>query len=189
MGGKARDDTSASSQVGAATADWLRIPKAALTVLRRIVDVIAVGLLAAIIFLISFQIMGRYFFNYSISWSEEAATFVQVWIVMLGAGIAMRNRHHVGVDVLITRCPKIVQQIAKTASFLLGAWFLLVVIVGSMSLITLGMIVRSPALQIPMAIPYLALPIGMSYFLLEFALATLPEIRNPRGPAQPPLDD
>lgn len=178
-----------ASASGAAGAAWLRYPKFALDVVRRIVDVIAVGLLAAIIFLISFQIMGRYFFNYSISWSEEAATFVQVWLVMLGAGIAMRNRHHVGVDVLITRCPKIVQQVAKTASFLLGAWFLLVVIVGSMSLISLGMIVRSPALQIPLAVPYSALPVGMAYFLLEFAIATLPEIRNPAGPAQPSLDD
>ncbi|MCG6121605.1 MAG: TRAP transporter small permease [Microvirga sp.] len=170
--------------------DWLRIPRLALTVLRRIVDVVAVALLCLIIFLISFQILGRYFFNYSISWSEEAATFVQVWLVMLGAGIAMRNRHHVGIDVLIVRCPLIVQRIAKTASFLLGIWFLLVVIVGSASLIGIGMIVRSAALQLPMAIPYAALPVGMAYFLIEFAVATLPEIRDPAAAAPPrSLDD
>lgn len=150
-----------------------------LTVLRSIVNGVAILLLCAMILLILIQILGRYVFNYSISWSEEAATFAQIWLVMLGAGIAMRNRNHVGIDFLISLCPVFMQRLAKAASFLLAAWFLVVVITGSMSLIAIGMIVKSPALQIPMAVPYYALPVGMSYFLLEFAIATLPEIRNP----------
>jgi C4-dicarboxylate transporter DctQ subunit len=132
-----------------------------------------------------FQILGRYVFNYSISWSEEAATFVQVWLVMLGAGLAMRNRNHVGIDLLLVRFPVIVQQVAKSAAFLLSAWFLVVVITGSMSLIAIGMIVKSAALRLPMAVPYFALPIGMSYFLLEFAIATLPDIYKPEKTRQP----
>ena len=133
--------------------------------------------------LILFQILGRYVFNYSISWSEEAALFAQAWLVMVGAGIAMRYRNHVGVDILIAMCPAVVQRVAKAASFLLGVWLLIVVIIGSFSLIAIGMIVKSAAMQIPLAIPYMALPIGLSYFLLEFAIATLPEIRDPAAAA------
>jgi C4-dicarboxylate transporter DctQ subunit len=80
---------------------------------------------------------------------------------------------------------QIIRLIAKSAAFLLGAWFLLVVITGSMSLIAIGMIVKSAALRLPMAVPYFALPIGMSYFLLEFAIATLPEIYKPEKSRQP----
>jgi TRAP-type C4-dicarboxylate transport system permease small subunit len=156
-----------------------------LKALRFTVDSILISLLCVLIFLIMFQIMGRYVFNYSISWSEEAATFVQVWLVMLGAGLAMRNRNHVGIDLLVVRFPVIIQKVAKSAAFLLGAWFLLVVITGSMSLIAIGMIVKSAALRLPMAVPYFALPIGMSYFLLEFAIATLPEIYKPEKSRQP----
>jgi TRAP-type transport system small permease protein len=163
--------------------------KGALFVLRRVVDAVLIFLLVAMVFLIMFQILGRYVFNYSISWSEEAATFAQVWLVMLGAGLAMRNRHHVGIDILINLCPRIVQQVAKSASFLLGVWFLLVVIIGSMGLMTIGMIVSSPALGWPMALAYGSLPVGMAYFLLEFALATLPEIRDPHSAQQPPVVD
>ena len=155
--------------------------------LRRIVDVVSILLLLAMTGLILFQILGRYVFNYSIAWSEEAAIFSQVWLVMLGTGIAMRNRNHVGVDVLIAICPRAVQRIAKAASFLLGVWLLIVIIIGSFSLIAIGLIVKSAALQIPLAIPYIALPVGLSYFLLEFALATLPEIRD--GPIEPVQED
>ena len=148
--------------------------------LRRIVNAVAILLLVAMTGLILFQILGRYVFNYSISWSEEAAIFAQVWLVMLGSGIAMRNRNHVGVDVLIIRCPPAVQRVARAASFLLGVWLLVVIIVGSFSLIAIGLIVKSAAMQIPLAIPYVAMPVGLSYFLLEFGLATLPEIRGAR---------
>lgn len=159
-----------------------------LSALRTVINVVAISLLIAMIALIFCQILGRYVFNYSISWSEEAATFVQVWLVMLGAGIAMRNRQHVGIDMLIRRCPVVVQRLVKGSGFLLAAWFLLVVIVGSLKLLALGMIVMSPALQVPLAVPYLALPVGMAYFLLEFAIATLPEIRDPLSAGSAPGD-
>jgi TRAP-type C4-dicarboxylate transport system permease small subunit len=151
----------------------------ALSALRRIVDLVAMTLLFVMVFLILAQILGRYVFNYSISWTEEIATFAQIWLVMLGAGIAMRNRQHVGIDFLVTRCSFAVQRIVKGIGFLLGSWFLLVVISGSFGLLAIGLLVKSPALQIPLAIPYSALLVGMSYFLLEFAIATLPEIRDP----------
>lgn len=154
---------------------------AVLRILRRIVDIVAILLLLGMVSLIFIQILGRYAFNFSISWSEECATFAQIWLVMLGAGIAMRNRHHVGIDLLVVRCPLNVQRVVKAAGFLLSAWFLVVVIVGSFSLLALGMIVKSPALQLPLAVPYSALPVGMGYFLLEFAIATLPEIHDPRS--------
>ena len=147
---------------------------------RMVVDVVLVALLTAMIGLIMFQILGRYVFNYSISWSEEAAIFVQIWIVMLGAGLAMRNRHHIGIDLVVSRLPPLLRSLLKSTSFLLSVWFLLVLVVGSFGLISLGLIIKSTALQLPMAIPYAALPIGMSYLLLEFALATLPELA-PRG--------
>lgn len=152
----------------------------ALRVVRTLVDVVLVALLTTMIGLIMFQILGRYVFNYSISWSEEAAIFVQIWIVMLGAGLAMRNRNHIGIDLVVSRLPAVARVLLKSASFLLSVWFLLVLIVGSFGLISLGMIIKSTALQLPMAVPYAALPIGMSYLLLEFALATFPELA-PRG--------
>ena len=152
-----------------------------LQLVRKCVEVLAIVLLAVMAVLILFQILGRYVFNYSIAWSEEAALFTMVWMVMLGAGIAMRHRNHVGVGVLIARCPPVVQRLTKAASFLLGVWLLVVIIIGSFSLIAIGMIVQSAAMQIPLAIPYLALPIGLAYFLIEFAVATIPEIRDPKA--------
>lgn len=155
----------------------------ALNGIRRLVDALAIILLLSMVGLIFAQVLGRYFFNYSISWSEESATFVQVWLVMLGAGIAMRNRQHAGIDMLVNKCPAWLQRLVRGVGFLLAAWLLIVIIIGSFSLITLGLIVKSAALQLPLAIPYTALPVGMAYFLLELALVTIPDIYDPEAAA------
>lgn len=151
----------------------------ALTGLRRLIDLIAGLLFIYMALAIMAQILGRYVFGYSIAGTDETAVFAQVWLVLLGAGIAMRNRQHVGVDVLIRRTPERVQQLARLASYALGMWFLYVVFVGSFALLTIGMMVQSPALRLPMAIPYAALPVGMAYFMLEFSIASLPDILRP----------
>lgn len=146
---------------------------------RRLVDVLAGLLFIYMAFAILAQILGRYVFAYSIAGTEETAIFAQVWLVLLGAGIAMRNRQHVGIDFLILKTPFLVQRLARIASFALGLWFLYVVFVGSFGLLAIGMMVQSAALRIPMVWPYAALPVGMAYFTLEFVLASLPAILRP----------
>lgn len=164
---------------GGAAHPLLRAGCHGLRLLRRVVDVAVLALLAYMACAILAQVVGRYFFNYSIAWSEETATFAQVWLTLLGAGVAMRHNQHVGVDFLILKAPPALQRIVTGAAFLLGAWFLGVVVVGSLSMLSIGMMVKSPALRLPMAIPYAALPVGFGYFLLEFALSTLPRVLRP----------
>lgn len=157
-----------------------------LWLLRRTVDVAVLGLMSYMGFAIMAQVIGRYFFNYSIAWSEETATFAQAWLTLLGAGVAMRYNQHVGVDFLILKAPLGVQRVFNGLAFLLGVWFLGVVVVGSLSMLSIGMMVKSPALRLPMAIPYAALPVGFGYFLIEFAISTLPRVLRPGAstPAQ-----
>lgn len=168
--------------------DWLeRASRLMLTFIRRTVDLVAGLLFIYMLIAIMAQILGRYIFGYSIAGTEETAIFAQVWLVLLGAGVAMRNRQHVGVDVLIRRAPEVVQKVTRLASFALGLWFLLVVFVGSFSLLAIGMMVQSAALRWPMAVPYTALPVGISYFILEFSIASLPDIFRPSKAEQAPV--
>ena len=56
-----------------------------------------------------------------------------------------------------------------------------------MSMVAIGMIVKSPALRIPLAIPYSALPVGFGYFLLEFAVTSIPRLLKPVIAEEPSL--
>ncbi len=67
----------------------------------RLLKVLLTGLMAAMIVAVSLQIVAR--FTGVIPryiWTEEAARFCFVWIVMIGSAIAVRDETHFDVDLL-----------------------------------------------------------------------------------------
>ena len=136
------------------------------------------------------QVFGRYFFNYSISWTEETAKFAQIWVVFIGAGIAMRRGWHVAVDVLPSKLPLGPARAVSVAIAAACIGFLCIVVFGSLPLIELGwMFEVSPVLQVPMWIIYLCIPIGALYFAVEIVLSVIDRWDRPYGArpsAEPP---
>ena len=45
----------------------------------------------------------RYFFDYSLTWAEEASRYCFVWLIFLGAVVAARENVHLGVDTLVQK--------------------------------------------------------------------------------------
>lgn len=127
------------------------------------------------------QVFGRYIFNYSISGAAESATFAQVWMIFLASGLAMKDRLHVSVDVLQDLLPAPMLRFLTIVIAIPCIWFLWQAIVGSLALIDIGTIQSSPVLQLPMWIPYLSLPVGLSYLGLEFILFLAARWDDPKG--------
>jgi len=136
-------------------------------VIRKVVITLVIIFYTYMVAAVVIQVFGRYVFNYSIGWATETATFSQIWMVLLAAGVAMRRNLHVGVDVLVSKLPRTGRRFLICISGFAALWFLYQAIVGSFSMIEVGRIQTSPAIGLPMWIPYLSLPIGLSYFGLE----------------------
>jgi TRAP-type C4-dicarboxylate transport system permease small subunit len=149
---------------------------------RLAVAVIVVACFAYMTLAVLAQVFGRYVFNYSISWTEETARYAQIWVVLMGAGIAMRRGLHVAVDALAAMLPL---RWARVLSLLIAAgalWFLGVVVYGSLPLIELGWLFEtSPVLQLPMWVIYLSLPLGAAYFALEIVARAVERWNQPFG--------
>ena len=149
---------------------------------RLTVAVIVVACFAYMTLAVLAQVFGRYVFNYSISWTEETARYAQIWVVLMGAGIAMRRGLHVAVDALAAMLPL---RWARGLSLLIAAgslWFLGVVVYGSLPLIELGWLFEtSPVLQLPMWVIYLSLPLGAAYFALELVARVVERWNQPFG--------
>ena len=128
------------------------------------------------------QVLGRYVFNYSISWTEETAKFAQIWVVPDGG-----RHHHAPRSARRRRRPPrhAAAEAARPLSIVVaagGLWFLGIVIYGSLPLIELGwMFERSPVLLFPMWIIYLCLPIGAFYFAIEIVLSVIERWDQPFG--------
>jgi TRAP-type C4-dicarboxylate transport system permease small subunit len=67
----------------------------------RLLQWILTGLLMLLVVPVTLQIVARYTeFIPRYIWTEEAARFLFVWIIMIGASIAVRERTHFDVDIL-----------------------------------------------------------------------------------------
>jgi len=151
--------------------------------LRLIMTWLIIGFFGYMAIAVLVQVVGRYVFNYSSDWAAETATFAQIWMILLAAGLAMRSNLHVSVDALTNILPVPILRLLTIVIAVPCLWFLWKAIVGSIVLIDIGHIQTSPVLQIPMWIPYLALPIGLIYFGLELVLSLVVKWKDPKGSA------
>lgn len=113
------------------------------------------------------EVGGRYVFNYSIAASSELATMAQIWMVLVGAGIAARHDMHARVDALVNLLPTPIRRTLLVAGAGLGIVFLMAIVVGAVPIVQRGFDQSTPSLGIPMAIPYSGLFIGPIYFAVE----------------------
>jgi len=71
-----------------------------------------IGLVAAIAVIVIASVIMRYIFNNSISWSEDAAKFLMVWLAFLGAPLGFRHGAHVAIE-LLPPLPAVVRRIIR----------------------------------------------------------------------------
>jgi len=141
--------------------------------IRSLINWLVIIFFSYMVIAVFYQVLGRYIFHYKLGIAAETATYAQIWMVLLAAGIAMKKNMHVGVDILLRVLPKKFQKIIIILSFILVLSFLILALKGCFALILVGSESTSPALGIPMWIPYLSVPIGIIYITLELVFVTI----------------
>ena len=149
-----------------------------LNIVRKITNYLVIIFFIYMVLAVFYQVLGRYIFSYKLGAAAETATFAQIWMILLASGIAMRKNMHVGVDVLLRKLNIKFQKIIITISSLITIVFLLMVLKGSIQLLMVGAQSTSPAISIPMWIPYLSVPLGITFILLELIILTLTKLKQ-----------
>jgi TRAP-type C4-dicarboxylate transport system permease small subunit len=130
--------------------------------------------------LIGAQVFSRYFMNHSIFWAEEVGRITLVWITFLGASAAFKRRAHVGIDFFVTRLSTGAQRLCRRFVPAAGCMlFVTFVWHGSLYCCFVSS-QKTPALGIPLFLPYLVFPLSGLLFLLHACdqlLEDLPDIK------------
>jgi len=122
-------------------------------------DYILAIILGIIVLVMFAQVVFRYTLNNSLSWSEELAKYLFIWLCFLGAAVGIRDRIHIGVDFLADRLPvKWKQYLELFNIFLITGFCGIIAAVGFLWVFkTSGTL--SPAIRLPLNIAfYAALP-------------------------------
>lgn len=128
----------------------------------RFEEILLVFTLVAMVLLIFGQVIGRYVLGSSPSWTEELARYIHIFQVWIGASYAVKLREHIRVGAFIERFGGVSRQVLETISIII--WFtisLFLAVYGTELVLTSlqnGQV--TPAMQLPMWIPFIAIPLG-----------------------------
>lgn len=158
-----------------------------LEVISRIMDKILSYIMAILLVAMSGVVFGnvfsRYFLNTTWGWYEEVSRFLLIWIVFLGAVVALIRGDHLSIDLLsIVFSPKVCRAMAVLTDLLLlvalaimckGAWDMAVDSLAS------GWVASS--IPIPYGWVYMIGPVAAVLMLVQTLIKTAGDIRAMKG--------
>ena len=136
----------------------------------RVLATIATAWLALIVFV---AVVFRYMFNAPLTWSDEMAVSLFVWVSFLGAAVAMRENRHSGVDNLVAKLSGRSLRIVQAITLVGVAMFLLIWTAKGIETLPILAIQNTPSLQISVSWVYAGLPVGSVLMLIQLIARTL----------------
>lgn len=83
----------------------------------------SIALVVAIAAVVAAGVFWRYVLNDSLSWYEEMAKFMMVWLVFVGAPVALRVGGHISIEMLPEALPSRLKAALWLAVTVIVAWF------------------------------------------------------------------
>ena len=142
-------------------------------------ECILMGLLSVATFLVFLQIVMRYVFMDPLSWSEEMARYIYIWQTWIATSYAVRKRRHLR----ITSAVDLIKGRSRTLLeiFVMVVWAAFTVFLCFKAATLCRMIYTggqiSPALSIPMWIPYAAIPVGSALMTVRLIQQIVADIK------------
>jgi TRAP-type C4-dicarboxylate transport system permease small subunit len=141
-------------------------------------DICLVVMFAAMVGIIFFQVIMRYVFNNSLSWSEELGKFIFVWISWLGISIGQRRNEHIKITMLVDKLPPMGQKIAEIISDIILIIICLVTLYYAIILVQTQVKVPYAGIKISTAWGYLSLVLGCGFISLRLFANIFKDIKE-----------
>ncbi|SDM56069.1 TRAP transporter small permease [Kriegella aquimaris] len=138
-----------------------------MTEIRKLIDKILgralVVIMSVMVVNVLWQVFTRYVTGDPSSFTDELARYLMIWIGILGAAYVAGKDLHVAIDILPSRASAKNRKKLKTIVTVLIILFVSVAfVIGGSRLVYISYLLgqQSPALQIPLAVVYMILPIS-----------------------------
>jgi TRAP-type transport system small permease protein len=112
--------------------------------------------LALMVVLVFGNVVLRYGFNSGITMSEELSRWLFVWLIFLGAIVALKEHGHLGSDMLVSRLPVRGKKIVLAIGHALMLYITWLLFAGGLAQARINADVEAPVSGLPMAVLYSA---------------------------------
>lgn len=120
----------------------------------QLLTMIIVICLALMVLMVFGNVVMRYAFNSGISVSEELSRWLFLWLIFLGASVAVHEQAHMGSDMVLEMLPPKLQKVAVVVGQLLMLWVTWLLFSGSLAQTKINWEVQAPVTEYSMAWVY-----------------------------------
>lgn len=123
---------------------------------------IGIVLILTISVVLTIQVFMRYVMDASLSWSEELARYLFIWLIYIGISYGAKVMRHIKIDAGLYLFPQNIRKYVVITGDILFLIFSVTVVVYSTKLIQRQIMIgqTSPAMNVPMALVYAAPAVG-----------------------------
>ncbi len=132
----------------------------------------AAALVALEIVVLLAGVVSRYGFNRPLTWSDELASILFLWLAMLGAVIALRRDEHMRLGFVVSLAPPRWQQTLQTFASTIVALFVIEIILPAQDYVGFQWMILTPALEIHDSFRVAAIAVG-ALLMLAIALVRI----------------
>lgn len=139
------------------------------TLLARLEEFILVALFAFMAVMNFLNVVCRYCFANSFSFTEEVTITAFVWVSMVGIAVGYKRLAHLGMSFLVDNMPKKVQPFMALLSMICSVVLILLLFKYGSEMVSNQMRLgsKTPALGMPMYIQGLSIPVGAIFCLIR----------------------
>lgn len=122
----------------------------------------------------------RYTINYSFTWFQEFSNYMIIFGTYLGASIGVKYGTHFSMDALTQYTPDRISHLLKSIAYLVSGMIVtLFVYYGTVHILKIRAFgVKSAAMQIPMFIPYIPIPLFSITMAFRFFALSLKHFKG-----------
>ena len=129
-------------------------------------EYLVIGLMGALAILVAVEVFFRYVLNASISWYDEFAGYLLVWVTFWGAVLALDRGRHIGFETVLERFPILAQKLTMTIVYLLLITLQMVLVYYGWMLTTQLTGETAITLPVPIGLVYVVIPVTGAMMLL-----------------------
>lgn len=128
-------------------------------------------ILSVMSFLVIWQVIARFILKAPLSWTEESARYLMVWLTFLGASIGFKQGAHIGVTAFLQILPRKLRKAGQLLGTFFALLFAAVICVFGFKVVSLLQMTGqlSPAIRMPMWWAYLGVPVGCTFIFIRIA--------------------
>lgn len=138
-------------------------------------------MLLALTVVMSIQVFSRYVLGDPEVWTEEAARWLYVWLVFLGAAVVTRQRSHVAILLLLDQLAPWPRVVVTTLLNLASIGFLLAMVVSGTWASDRVSDQQAVTFELSLAWLMLPVPVACAAMALRLGLQTLDDLRAARS--------